>query len=143
MRSQIQQLQQAIDAKHPPELLAAMVKKAIADASKVMMDTQYAAMQAAEVVTAVPAVAPVADALLQGADFPHPSTQQAAPPVAAPGLALEAVKNRHTGVDFMPGGGNPQASTNPTSPAPMPTPASPGVGAGQGIETQRNDGVKQ
>jgi hypothetical protein len=66
-----------------------------------------------------------------------------APPVAAPGLALEAVKNRHTGVDFMPGGGNPQASTNPTSPAPMPTPASPGVGAGQGIETQRNDGVKQ
>lgn len=156
LQDQIQQLQQQLDAKMPPEILQATVKKLLAEAEKVQADTkgvqaqavktmveaQYSAMQGAEVVAAVPAVAPIADRLMQngGYQMPNPpgvDPNLPQPPAPATGLAVQDVTNKRTGVGFMPGGG---ASTTDLPPQ-QPQPATPGMGERRGIETQRLDGV--
>lgn len=80
LQRQVEQLQQQLAAKHPPELIAAQVKEiearvGKADADKVakMVEAIYSAMQAGEVIAQVPQVAPVADKLMQAAGYQNPS----------------------------------------------------------------------
>jgi hypothetical protein len=147
LQGQIQKLQQAIEAKHPPELLAAMVKKALAEATKTGVDTLFAATQAAEVISAVPQVAPVADQLMVAAGYQPPNPAGVDPNLPQPAgegaIGVEDVKNRRTGMTFTPGapGGPAPGDTSPTTPAAPPQPARPGVGAAHGIETMRADSV--
>jgi len=141
LEAQIQELQQAVSAKVPPELLAAQIAKMSAETERIIAEkvqtgvqAAYAAMQAGQVIAAVPAVAPLADEVMAGAGYRDAGGQDPNFPVPAgpvAGLAQNDINNRRTGVSFNPAG---------TSTDPM-TPPSPNVGQGAGIETQRADGV--
>lgn len=103
LTEQLQQLQQQIDAKYPPELLAAQVREIDArinlmtkqgdksDADKVakMVEAIYSAMQAGEVLASVPQVAPIADKLMQAGGYQTPTPGGVDPnfPVAEAGQA--------------------------------------------------------
>lgn len=135
LRQQIEQLQTALDAKHPPELLAAQVENLIAKTVKENVAAAYSAMQAGQVIASVPSVAPVADEVLKGAGWkPQPGVDPNFPQPAAPApeLVQGEVGDKRTGVTFMPGG-----NTNPMTPQPPPGAE---AGMGQGIETMRADG---
>ena len=131
LNQQIQELQQALDAKHPPEVVAAMVKKMEAEAKNIAADQVkkgveggYSAMQAAQVVATMPQVAPIADQILQIAGYQPSNPVGVDPNIQAPAQAVAPA------VDF-------PASTNPLSPA------SPFIGQEAGIKTQAADGVIQ
>lgn len=129
LMQQLEQLQQALDAKHPPELIAAQVAKLEEEAKKVAADRvksgvegSYSALQAAQVVATMPQVTPIGDALMQMAGYTPPNPMGVDPNIPQPAQAVAPA------VDF-------PASTNPLSPA------SPFEGQAAGIETQRPDGV--
>lgn len=144
MQQTIEGLQQQLAAKTPPELLAAQVEKLMADVRRI--DAQrvsegvraaYSAMQAGQVIASVPSVAPIADEVMRTAGWQPDATgvdpnfpQPAAPD---PALMQSEVTDRRTGVGFMPPG-----NTSPMLPG---VPPSAEVGAAEGIETQRPDGV--
>lgn len=128
----IQQLQQELSVKSNPELIAAQVRKIDAEignliAAKVKTGTEaaFSAMQAAQVVAAVPQVTPVADEILKGAGYQPVSggVDPDLPQPAAPMMAPEQM------IGGMPGDPSPN------------TPAGAGVGAMQGIETIEADSV--
>jgi hypothetical protein len=122
--------------------LDAKTKQTVALTVKGYIDAMFAAVQGAEVITAVPEVTPAADVLISNAGG---LPKHDAIPVAGPGAALsiEEVKNKRTGVGFVPGAGGGAAAgdTSPNTPASPAQPASPFVGAGKGIETMRPDSV--
>ncbi|MFA7290903.1 MAG: hypothetical protein WC023_01520 [Rhodocyclaceae bacterium] len=129
LMDQVQQLQQALNAKNPPEVIAAQVAKLREEAKKVAAErvesgvrSGYSAMQAAQVVATMPAVAPIADQLMQMAGYTPPDPLGVDPDIQAPAVAAAPA------VDF-------PNSTNPLSPA------SPFTGAEGGIETPQADGV--
>lgn len=142
LQQTIEQLQQQLAAKTPPELLAAQIDKLTAevrriDAQRVAegVKAAYSAMQAGQVVASVPSVAPIADEVMRTAGWrPTPGEDPDFPQPAAPDPALVQgeVGDRRTGVSFLPG--NP----NPMLPAAAP---SPERGMGDGIETPVADGV--
>ena len=146
LQQQVQQLQQQLDAKHPPELVAAMVKEIEArirnsEAAKVKLgvEASYAAMQAAEVIASVPAVAPVADEVMRVAGYVSPQPEGIDPnfpqaPVSGP-AAMAAMTGATEQVQ--PQAPLDQGNTDPMSP---PNSPSPNIGAAKGIETQRADG---
>jgi hypothetical protein len=155
LQDQVAQLQQQLAQKVDPALIAAQIRKldaevasigvkdrvSAADAVKKGSEAQFSAMQTAEVIAAVPGVAPIADELMKAAGYRPPTPSGIDPnfpmPAApAAGLGLEAVKNRRTGVAFMPG----QGASTTLNPLP-PMPATAGTGAHQGIETTRPDSV--
>jgi hypothetical protein len=157
MQASIDQLQQALQAKMPPELLEATVRKLLAEADRVAAETKsvqaeavkrgveasFSAMQGAEVIAAVPGVAPIADELMRSAGYTAPTPAGVDPNYPQPGapaagLGIEAVKNRRSGIAFMPG----DASTTVYPPEP-PQPATPGIGVRHGIQTQRPDSIAQ
>ena len=130
LQQQIDALQQALDAKHPPELLAAMVREidarvGKADADKVakMVEAIYSAMQAGEVIASVPQVAPIADKIMQAGGYQSPTPAGVDPnfPMAEVGAAAQAA-----GPIDVPESGN-------TSPM---FPARAGTGAAEGIEAE-------
>ena len=132
LMAQVEQLQQALDAKNPPELIAAQVKKLAEETKKVAADRVksgveggYSAMQAAQVVATLPQVSPIADAILQMAGYTPPYPPGVDPNIPQPAQAVAPP------VDF-------PANANPLSPA---VPASPAIGQETGIETPRADGV--
>ncbi len=148
----IQQLQAEIEKRKPdPELLKAQIEEVLARAEKLKaervkagVETTYSAVQTAEVLAAVPAVAPVADVVMQTSGYQPPKPAGVDPNLQAPdtpaaGIEMQPVSNRRTGATFMPGG---QPNTAPNTPANVPTPASPGEGQAAGIETPRADGVR-
>jgi hypothetical protein len=138
LQQQISDLQAALDAKMPPELLQATVKKLLADADKVAAETKstqaeavkrgveasFSAMQAAEVIAAVPAVAPIADELMRSAGYVQPNPAGIDPNFPQPAAPV---------APDMP----------PTDPGTVqaPNPATPGIGVRQGIQTQRPDSI--
>lgn len=156
LQKQVQELQAALEAKQPQALVDAQVKKIIAeidqikastgkaDAEKVNKNvaTTYAAVQAAEVIAAIPSTAPVADEIMRSAGYVSPpggmDPNLPQPAQADPSVLLQQVNDKKTGTGFMPGG----QSTDPMNPAQPEQPASPNVGAGQGIETLRQDGAQ-
>ncbi len=143
LQQTIEQLQQQLAAKTPPELLAAQVDKLAAevrriDAQRVAegVKAAYSAMQAGQVIASVPSVAPIADEVMRTAGWqPSASGQDPNfPQPAAPDPALlqGEVGDRRTGVSFLPG------NRNPMLPAAS---ASPEQGMGDGIETPVADGI--
>lgn len=128
LQQQVEQLQQQLAAKHPPELVAAQVREIESrtgklDAEKLakMVEAIYSSMQAAEVIAGVPQVAPVADKIMQAGGYQTPDPAGVDPnfPMAEVGAAAEA-----SGPIDVPESGN-------TSPM---FPARPGTGAKDGIE---------
>jgi hypothetical protein len=154
LQQQIEQLNQQLAQKADPALIAAQIRRidaevasmavkdrvATADAVKKGSEAQFSAMQTAEVIAAVPDVAPIADELMKAAGYRPPTPAGVDPNFPMPGapaagLGLEAVKNRRTGVGFMPGGGS-------TTLNPLPSmPPTAGTGAHAGIETTRPDSL--
>ncbi len=138
LRKQVETLQQALDAKHPKELIAAQVRESDARALKTGVEAAYGAMQAAEVIATVPAVAPVADKVMQNAGYQTPNPAGVDPnyPTGPQAMAEAGLTALETGAaaqptDVIPDGAN----TNPMTPRPT------GTGMLQGIETQRADGA--
>lgn len=144
LQNTVQQLQTQLTQKQPPEIVAATVKKLAAETERVKAQTvkegvesAFSAIQTAEVITAVPAVSPVADKVLQGAGYVAPATGMDPNLPQPPGsgqVTMLPVGNRRTGTQIQPGA-VPQ-NTSPNFPA---NPASPEVGVAQGIETMRAD----
>lgn len=155
LQQQIQELQQALDAKHPPELLAAQVKLLEAQARqteankvKVGVESAYAAMQAAEVIATVPAVAPVADKVMQNAGYTTPTPKGIDPnfPTAPQAMSEAGMTALDTGADLQvaqqPADEGVIPDQNNTSPM-LPGRSGPETGGAlQGIETQRADGLE-
>jgi hypothetical protein len=131
LQQQIDALQQALDAKMPPELLAATVAKLDAETRAVAANivatgvkSAYSAMQAAETIATLPAVAPIADAVMASAGYQPPVPAGADPNYPQPALPMAAA-----------------APAAPMNTSPMfPATGNP-PGAVQGIETQAFDGV--
>ena len=115
LQNQVQQLQSDVQSKgNTPEIIAgkvallqAQVKKTLGDAFNVNVEGLFGAMQAAEVVAGIPAVAPVADTIAKAAGYepPQPAGQD-------------------PGIQPVGGGG-------PAPAAGAPPPAAPPAGAGQ------------
>ncbi len=180
LNQKIAELQDSLKKKDPPEIVAAKVKlmqaqvdKMTAEKVKVGIEGSFGAMQAAEVIAAVPGVAPIADQLMRAAGYQTPvpvgidpgfAPGEQGPNNVAPangaGLTPGPVSDPRTGMSFTPGGassppsGNPAeqghplpagmpVSTNPMTPKPMASPASGGVGFEHGIETVRPDSGKK
>lgn len=130
LQQKIQELQQALAAKSPPELVAAQVREidariGKADADKVakIVEAIYSAMQAGEVIAGVPQVAPIADKLMQAAGYQAPNPGGVDPNFPQP-VTPAAVDAAASGPMDIPESGN-------TSPM---FPDRPGVGAKAGIE---------
>jgi hypothetical protein len=146
----IEQLQRQLEAKMPPQLLEAQVRKMEEETKRVAAETvakgvqaAYAAMQAGQVIAAVPSVAPIADEVMKSAGWaPQPGQDPNFPQPAAPDPALTQgnVFDPRTGVQFDPGGANGGGNPNPSQP---PAPAQADAGMNQGIETPRADGGAQ
>jgi hypothetical protein len=100
------------------KLLEAQARETDAKRTSKAVETQYSAIQTAQVIATTPATSPLADALLLSAGY---QDQNAAPIIPNAPAGLPAVA--------MP------ANTNPL------TPANPAVGMNQGIETPAADGV--
>jgi hypothetical protein len=140
LQNQITSLQSALDAKYPPEIIAkAVAETKLNDAKMVETINRaiFAALQTAEVITAVPQTAPIADEIMKAAGYQPPVPAGVDPnfpqPAGAGTLTVNPVKNRLGGTEFTPGAAG---DTSPQTPA---TPATPGVGANQGINTMRPD----
>lgn len=170
LMTMVQQLQQQLAQKEPPELIEAKVREIDANvaliqskskasdalAVKTGVDASYSAMQAAEVVAAVPQVAQPADIIMQAAGYQNPNPAGVNPnfeqgvPAADGAITVQPIQNHKTGTVFTPGGTPPAGTpggpapgdTSPNTPAAPAQPASPGTGAAQGIETMRADGVR-
>ena len=148
LEQQIQDLQQQLGAKHPPELLAAQVKLLEAQAKqtdankvKVGVESAYAAMQAAEVIATVPAVAPVADKVMQNAGYTAPNPVGIDPNYPTPQAMSEA------GMTALDTGADMQVAQQEADEGVIPdqnntSPMFPDrTGALTGIETQAFDGA--
>ena len=129
LQQQIDELQQALDAKNPPEVIAAQVAKLQAEAKSINADRvkkgvegTYSAIQTAQVIASTPAVSPIADMVLAAAGYTEPNPMGQDPNLPQPAAPVAPA------VDF-------PASTNPLSPA------SPEIGREAGIETAAPDGV--
>lgn len=103
-----------------------------AEATTKRVETQYSAIQTAQVIATVPGVAPLADSMLKSAGY-----QDMDMPPIIPGpqqqAQLPAMEGQAAAV-------SPDESQN-TNPLTPPNPVSPLAGMDHGIETQRNDGV--
>jgi hypothetical protein len=159
MQQTIDQLKADLEKKMPQELLEATIRRidaeiasmgvrdkvGNAEAVKKGSEAQFSAMQTAEVIAAVPAVAPIADELMKAAGYVVPTPNGVDPNFPQPampdaGLGIEAVKNRRTGVGFMPGTPDLPSPSTTLRPA-MPTPADSNTGQRQGIQTVRPDSI--
>lgn len=150
LQKQIEQLQQQLEAKMPQAIIDATVRKLDAEVANLQANkvatgvgAAYAAMQAGEVIAAVPQVAPIADKVMQTAGYISPTPSGIDPNFpdsavaaagAGPGLTPAAQEAAQTGPIALPESGN----TSPMFPGRA---TSPMVGKQQGIETQRADGI--
>ena len=150
-KATIQELQTALAQKVSPEMLAKQIEKIDAEivnmgvrnedvmASSVekTMRTIFASMQAGQVIAGIPQVAPIADELMKAAGYQAPAPAGIdpnfpQPAVAAPELTVNPIRDKRTGLEFTPPGGD----TTPNTPA---LPASPMTGQNAGIETMGAD----
>ncbi len=138
LQTQVDQLTQQLESKMPQAIVEATVRKLDAEteylqAQKVTkgVEGSYAAMQAAEVIAAVPQVAAIADKVMQTAGYIAPTPPGIDPNFPTAALAPAAQEAAQTGPLDLPPSGN-------TSPM---FPAKPGGGTMQGIETQAADGT--
>jgi hypothetical protein len=145
LMEQVKQLQSSLDAKYPPALLEAQVRKVVAEADKAIADkvrigveAAFSAMQAGQVIAATPQVAPIADEVMKGAGYTMPNPAGVDPNFPGadqpPGpITQNAIKDPRTGVEYTP-----PTNTDPLTPA---NPATGGEGVRKGIETKVEDSV--
>ncbi len=129
LQKQVEELQAALDAKHPAEVIAAQVKKLGEEAKLIAanrvksgVEGGYSAIQTAQVIATMPQVSPIADAVLQMAGYTPSNPLGVDPNLPEPDQAVPPA------VDF-------PSNTDPLSPA------SPFTGQEAGIETPQPDGV--
>jgi len=145
----VEQLQQALQAKEPQEIIDAKVEKLLAEAQSINaatmqkgVESRFAAIQAAENIAAVPELTPIADNILEASGW-----QRLPPPSLGSSPGLIESYGRNNGM-YDPdhdeqGPGDPdhdeyaQAREN-TSPMEPPVPST-GQSPYQGIETQEFD----
>lgn len=149
-------LQQQLKSKKPdPALVAAQIDKIRAEIDrltkegvKLGVESAFAAMQAAQVISATPQVAGVADVVMKSAGYevPNPAGESPEYPAIddASGIVQNPIKDRRTGIEFTPPGGGaasaPGSTVPPNTDPEMPAkPATGGVGEERGIETNRPD----
>lgn len=150
----IQQLEQQLAQKISPEMVAAQVRKIDAEIETLGAKTKdvmasafektlrgfFSGGQVAQMLAAVPAMAPVADQVIKDAGYQRPAGGEDLnlPQLDAPaaGLVQNEVRDPRSGIEFMPGA---PGDTSPNTPASIEQPASPADGAQQGIETVRAD----
>jgi len=139
MQNMIADLQQRLEAKQPPDLIQAQIRKLEAEiramepkarkedaaATKSLVEASYSAMQAGQVAAEVPQVAPVADGIVQWASGQEDEDEFFIPETAgiASGMPSSPLVDPRTGI----------GAKQPTA----------GVGEAAGIETPRADGVLQ
>lgn len=124
-------------------------RQAAAQTLKTHIEAIFGAVQAAEVITAVPQVAKPADLVVDAAGgLPGGGhgTQDLPVPPGEGALSIKPVENKKTGIGFTPGaadvpvagepGGSAPGDTSPNTPA---EPASPFEGTNGGINTMRAD----
>lgn len=152
LQSTIAELKSALAAKVEPMLLAAQIRKLDADTSAAEAKTRdthaaavektmrmfFASGQAAQMLAAVPQLAPLMDALAKASGYVEPVPAGVDPnvpilPAPAPGITQNSVKDPRTGTEFTPGAAG---DTSPLTPA---SPDSPFIDANQGIDTMRSD----
>lgn len=157
-KATIQQLQQELSQKVSPEMLQAQVRKIDAEienlatknrdieagAMEKRMRTFFASGQTAQMVAAVPGLAPLMDMLSQAVGYTPPETGGVDPNILAPaaplaGVAQNSVKDPRTGTEFLPGMAGDTTPSTPATPATPADPASAGAGANLGIETLEAD----
>lgn len=150
-KAQVQELMQQLQAKQPKEIIAATVRKLDAETKALGVKADdvkagaiektgravFAAGQTAQMIAAVPQLAPVIDAVLGLIGYVEPAGAEL-PQLdgALPGLVQGKVKNPKDGIEFTPGAAAPGFGAAPGDTSPQ-TPASPGVGAEAGINTVR------
>jgi hypothetical protein len=161
MQSTIKEMQRALEQKKSPEEVAATVRKLLAEARRIDAQTvkdgvesAFSAIQTAEVITAVPQVAPVADKVLQAAGYVYPVPPGVDPNLPYPGgngsITMNPIGNKRTGVEIQPASAAASVAPPPGSVAPPDIPqntspgfpahpATAGTGAMKGIETMRPD----
>lgn len=158
LMAEMQKLQQQLDAKMPPELIDAQVryidaqiaafdpknKLAMAQAVKTGVEASFSAMQGAEVIAAVPQVAPIADVIMQGAGYQLPNPAGVDPnfpqPAAGTPNTVAAAVSPPGGVGTVTSGevtGGAPGDTTPNTPSG--SDKTPGEGEGKGIKTQVSD----
>ena len=163
LQNTVKEMQSALEKKKSPEEIAAIVKKLEAETrninSKTVKDgveAAFSAIQTAEVITAVPQVAPVADKVLQAAGYIYPIPPGVDPNLPYPGgngqVTMNPISNKRTGAEIQPAASAAAAAPPPgsvpppdihqnTSPGFPARPAGPSVGLGAGSETMRSDSV--
>ena len=113
----------------------AQAKKTEAEQLLKNVEAHYSAIQTGEVIAAIPQVAPVADMIMKSSGYVVQQQGQdpnlPIPDAPIDGITVNPLANKRTGMEVMPGG----------LPPPALRPASPLVGAKEGIETPRFDGV--
>lgn len=157
LQAELQKLQAALEAKFPPELIDAQVRKidaeilafdpknalAKAQAVKTGVEASFSAMQGAEVIAAVPAVAPIADVIMQGAGYQLPTPAGVDPnfpqPAAGTPNSVAAAVSPPGGVGTIASGEVTGGAEGDTSPGTPMNGRTPGEGAQDGIETQESD----
>lgn len=125
-------------------LTDAQIKDVVAAAVLKGVQAAFSAMQGGAQVAQMPMIAPIADAIMQGAghknlpgddpNFPTPSTT-AAMNIKSPYIQGQGAEGERTGAAEADAGSAPAVREN-TSPAFPPVPQHPGTGQ-DGIETQR------
>ena len=152
LRAQLQKTQTALDSKFPPDLMEAQIAKLRAEVANTMalavqngVKAAFAAVQTGQVIAQMPAIAPVADAIMKSAGYQTPDPVGDDPQIpTADGQVTHAGDALPTLPAPIPGAAGPVdtgappggASTDPESPA---LPASPDTGFNQGIETPQSD----
>jgi hypothetical protein len=134
-----QQTQQAALDKILAEVegIKAATQKSTASAIKEAVTAAYEALQGAQIVSTIPNVTPVADAILAGAGYKDQGGEN--PNIPEPSGTIPQLSPQDAHGDFV--GGPAQGAPTPPNPN-VPDPAQ-AAGAQAGIETPTNDGVQQ
>ena len=111
-------------AKYNPEKLQAEIAKLVSDTVASGIKSAFGGIQAGQLIAQMPAIAPVADVILQNAGWRPPTPAGVDPNLPQPDIAV------------------PQGVVNPgdTSPQTPSDPSSPMIGQNEGINTMRSEG---
>lgn len=128
----------ATDAK--VQLLQAQAEKTRAETVNKNVEAMFGGVQAGQTIAAIPAVAPLADALLKSAGFQDKDGGTLAP-VGSPDMAAQEFGTAIQGRPPMIQGDQAAAINRNTDPRFPANPENPAVGINKGIETQESDSV--
>lgn len=115
-------------ARYNPELIAAEIKKTMADAVSTGVKSAFGAVQAGQLIAQMPQIAPVADVVMANAGYKAPNPAGDDPNFPQPNIAVPPGP-------VNPGDTSPQTPTDPTS-----MPSSPMAGENMGINTMQAEG---